>query len=144
MTEHTPGPWEYRDVPGAGLQIWANVALGEDDRCSGLQPIYVVHVRPQLTVGNDNKAHVMISYEDWRQFATVDFEKMQSANARLIAQAPDMLKAIQGALAIWPLWRPPDDVSEEHEDEACALLTMAEEFRAAIAPLDTAADSSRM
>jgi len=98
MIKHTPGPWEVRDVAGAGLQVWGNVDLGGDEFREGLQPIYVVHVRPQLMVGNDGKAHAQICYEDWRQFPSLDWNEMQAANARLIAAAPDLLEACKAML----------------------------------------------
>lgn len=50
-------------------------------------------------------------------------------NARLIAMAPDMLAAIQGALRIADLWQPNDEQYREHIEEARALHQMLESFK---------------
>ena len=50
------------------------------------------------------------------------------ANAKLIAAAPEMLAAIQGALRIENLWRPSEDTPEEHWEEAKALYMMLSQF----------------
>ena len=50
------------------------------------------------------------------------------ANAKLIAAAPDMLAAIQGALRIADLWRPSEDTPEDYWEEAKALYMMLSQF----------------
>jgi hypothetical protein len=50
------------------------------------------------------------------------------ANADLIALAPEMWQAIQGALRIADLWRPSEDTPEEHGEEAKALCMMLSQF----------------
>jgi len=103
-TKHTPGPWELRNVPGAGLQIWALADLGLDERRQVVQPLYRVDIHPSLKVGDDGKVYVMLSYEDWRQFPTTQFDEMQKANGQLMAAAPDLLKACKAALPCLQDW----------------------------------------
>jgi hypothetical protein len=55
------------------------------------------------------------------------------ADAHLIAAAPTMLAALQGALRIASLWIPSDDTPEEHWEEAKALYLMRNSFEEAIA-----------
>lgn len=94
----TPGPWEARDEKGAGLQILAVADIGSSLDSAGsrqvLQPLYKVSIKPTLSVGDDGRVHMLLSYEDWRQFPTVNFKEMQRANARLIASAPELFEAL--------------------------------------------------
>lgn len=95
MSSHTSGPWELRDRPSAGLEIYATVNLGPDERGGVLQPVYEVAVTPSLKVLADGSVQMCIAYESYRQFPSEDFKAMQQANGRLIAKAPEMLAELQ-------------------------------------------------
>lgn len=51
------------------------------------------------------------------------------ADARLIALAPEMLGAIEGALAIVDLWCPSGEAVGENVEESRALVSMLQKFR---------------
>ena len=53
-----------------------------------------------------------------------------TANARLIAAAPDLLSACLGALRIQELWYP---VASDDDEECAALNSMRKKFESAIA-----------
>jgi hypothetical protein len=57
-------------------------------------------------------------------------DEQGNANAALMAKAPEMLEAIQGALRIVELWGPPELSIEEaaHADEYAALSKMRRSF----------------
>ena len=94
--KHTPGPWEIKNVPSAGIGIFAKVDIGKSDMSNGvLQPIYNVSVKPMLQVQDDGMVVAQLCYESWRQFPSTNFKEMQEANARLIASAPELLKALK-------------------------------------------------
>jgi hypothetical protein len=94
----TPGPWTLIDSPSAGLEIHAAVDLGREKQCHDesvptgpvLRRLYEVSLKPSVRIGEDGRAHVMLAYEEWRQFPTVNFQEMQRANARLMADAPNL------------------------------------------------------
>lgn len=60
-----------------------------------------------------------------------------TANAKLIAAAPDMYNAIKLALNIKDLWAPVCDPGIEHEGEAQALQSMLTALEAAMAKATT-------
>lgn len=98
---HTPGPWEARDVAGAGWQIYAKMAEWNDKHCS------IVRFTPQHSMSfhatKDGKIVGMIAYEEWVQFKSDAVEKQWEANAKLVGAAPEMyeaLNAIRGLLAL--------------------------------------------
>lgn len=91
----TKGPWEAKDIPSAGWQIYAEVDLGKDERRGVIQPIYNVNVKPMLFVNNEGTVTAVIAYEDWRQFPSINFQEMQAANSRLIAAAPRLYNALK-------------------------------------------------
>lgn len=102
----TQGEWTVKDADSAGLEIFAEVNLGKDENGGVLQPIYNVGIRPSLMVDKNGKVTMMIAYESWRQFPSINFQEMQKANANLIAAAPDMyeaLKLLQSALTEYQL-----------------------------------------
>ena len=92
---YTKGEWTIKEIPSHGLEIFAEVNMGKDEHGGVLQPIYTVSIRPHLKVCNDGIAELMIAYESWRQFPSVNFEEMQRANAQLIAAAPDLYEALK-------------------------------------------------
>lgn len=70
--KHTPGPWEWENVPGAGIQV-----------------------------RGPYKGSTRLLFSDiWRQFAEREWDAEMEANARLIAAAPELLEALQGVLKI--------------------------------------------
>ncbi len=91
--KYTKGKWTIKNIPSHGLEIYAEVNMGTDEHGGVLQPIYNVDIKPHLKVGEDGKAFLMIAYESWRQFPSINFQEMQEANAQLIAAAPDGLEA---------------------------------------------------
>ena len=80
--QFTPGPWIAKDVVGAGLEIYADLRPVLGNKYSEDFPIFK-----------------MFAYEQWVQFPSEQFTAMQHANARLIAAAPDLLKACHQAIA---------------------------------------------
>lgn len=94
-TKHTPGPWEARNNVGAGLEIFAPIEVKRDatDRDMIREPYPVFVMRPT------DSARCLIAYEQWTQFPTAKWDAMQSANARLIAAAPELLSALCGLLS---------------------------------------------
>ena len=62
------------------------------------------------------------------QICETGYAGFDQANARLIAAAPDMLAAIQGALRIADLWRPRGNWAEEHWEEGKTLHMMLSQF----------------
>ncbi len=97
--DFTKGKWEARNVPSAGWEIFAEVNMGKDENGGVLQPIYNVDIKPSLSVGDDGKVYAMIAYESWRQFPSIKFQKMQEANAQLIATAPKLYEALKHIIA---------------------------------------------
>lgn len=97
MSDHTPGPWMWKYRSGAGLEIYAPVKpvaqQNNDqwaDRMSDKSLIY------QLPEGS--YLQHLVSYEVWKQFPVEWWDKMQTANARLIAASPDLYAAAKTAL----------------------------------------------
>lgn len=91
----TEGPWEARDVAGAGWEIYATVNIGREKGGGVLQPIYHVSCKPMLFINDDGSVTAKLSFEGWRQFPSIDFQKMQAANAILIASAPRLYNALK-------------------------------------------------
>lgn len=95
MSNFTKGQWTVKDVDSAGLEIFTEVNLWKDENGGVLQPIYNVGIRPSLMVDKNGKVTMMIAYESWRQFPSINFQEMQKANANLIAASPNMYKALK-------------------------------------------------
>lgn len=92
LEKATPGPWELRDLPSHGIEIWAPVNIGGKPGQETIQPIYDLSVKPQLRVLDDGTTEMIIAYESWRQFPSPNFQEMQKANARLIICAHSILR----------------------------------------------------
>lgn len=99
QAQHTPGPWKWDDVPGAGIQISANVPKSArvglytyrtetDDGDTGML----------FTLGEAQI--VRLADARWVQFSKPEWDEMQAANARLIAAAPDLLAACRGMVGL--------------------------------------------
>lgn len=93
MCEYTPGPWEARDVAGAGLQIYA--ALAEVD--GKILSFFHLPREQDISfhVGEDGVLYAMLAYEEWVQFSPAGWENRQAANAHLMAAAPELLQALK-------------------------------------------------
>lgn len=140
-TKHTPGPWAWKYVVGAGLQVKA-VLPGHKDGYTFFE-------------GPANAQSCLIGFASWSQFSTQGYDDEQKANAALIAAAPETaaeLVAVKAELArvreadarllavakkllrAERLILPDDDiVSEEHSGEVLALCELFMSARTAIA-----------
>jgi len=124
---HTPGPWEARDVAGAGWQIYAKVGEWNDQHCS------VVHFTPlgSMTIHakKDGTLVGMIAYESWVQFKSRNIAEQWAGNAKLAAAAPELLEATKALLALCADYLSPE--AKAHHavrlDQAAAALRKAEE-----------------
>lgn len=85
--KHTPAPWTYKNSPGAGHGIWADLRPALGERFSKDFPIYAS--------GDLPAPKVQIAYGQWVQFPSDEWDAMQIANGALMAAAPDLLAALQ-------------------------------------------------
>lgn len=85
-TKHTPGPWTLKMGDGAGRQVLGIIGSGNQTN----QGEYILK-------GN---IPVPLFTDVWVQFGSEEWNEMQDANAKLIAAAPDLLKACINALSV--------------------------------------------
>ncbi len=90
--KRTPGPWAWKDVAGAGLEIYGPVHLAE----GVVLPKGVPPERINIC-GLTHPQTIQIAYERWVQFAPEGWDEMQKANAALIAAAPELYEALEEA-----------------------------------------------
>jgi hypothetical protein len=106
---HTPGPWT------AGKPQWKR----------GGPPYKIPISGPSGTIAN------VLTHDAKRRegepWVTSEPDE-PNGDAKIIALAPEMWQAIQGALRIADLWRPSEDTPEEHWEEAKALYMMLSQF----------------
>lgn len=79
-TAHTPGPWTYADVAGAGLQVKA--ALTD---ISGVEMPVGFPPQPAQFFTLTEPQTFCLATERWVQFEPKGWHEMQISNARLIA-----------------------------------------------------------
>jgi hypothetical protein len=103
---HTPGPWT------AGKPQWKR----------GGPPYKIPINAAGGTVAN------VLTHESIQWHPLEQRDPQPNGDAKIIALAPEMWQAIQGALRIADLWRPSDDTPEEHGEEAKALYMMLSQF----------------
>lgn len=96
MRKHCPGPWIWKNVAGAGLEIFAPVHLDKAVTMPDGMP-----QREIMIYGLVPKSpRLMISYERWVQFSPPGWDEMQEANARLMAFA-ECLRALLTPIPVW-------------------------------------------
>lgn len=87
----SPGNWETKNNPGAGIEISADVRAVMGDKFADLTMIFGFDSCPA--------PRFLISYERWVQFPTFEWREMQKANAQLIVAThnafPDLVKKIE-------------------------------------------------
>jgi hypothetical protein len=97
-SKHTPLPWKYQDVVGAGLEIFGTLPKGFhfEGTCHDADG-ETSFMLWQLT----SMAQIMIACERWVQFETKQWKEMQEANAEFIVKSCnsyyDMLEALEKA-----------------------------------------------
>lgn len=130
MGKHTPGPWHTGPLTAAGY-VWVYKdfsPLAEPanfwDRLRHTGRVLLFRLRGDgaWKLYNESKEQ-----HEERYWQTVE------ANAQLMATAPELLDAIEGALRIADLWAPPEAIEPEHENEYVALQMMLDNFKAVVA-----------
>lgn len=94
MAKHTPEPWEAVDVPAAGWILKARLRAWEEK----VLTFFNMPLRPSIHVniskdGCELVAH--LGFEEWCQFPAEGWKDELAANMKLIAAAPEMLKALK-------------------------------------------------
>lgn len=99
MSKHTPGPWEYQNKDGTGIEIRAKLPFGplQHYKVDGHE-LYSFMRLPSLDdvsirMTKDGELWAHIAYEEWVQFEDDRWREMQQANGKLITAAPDLLEA---------------------------------------------------
>lgn len=90
-TGHTPGPWTWRDAPGAGIQISATLPEGfqfdtTDLGADGNSSFMTFTLR--------SSCQVQIADARWVQFETRSWSEMQAANAERIISCVNACEGI--------------------------------------------------
>jgi len=87
----TPTKWEWKDNPGAGIQLYANVPFSADcvefkTRPYYPQRVYELHISKDGDVFKDKnlERQMVLGYEQWVQFSPKDWDEMQKQNAQLL------------------------------------------------------------
>lgn|SRR3990167_1927065 len=110
-TKHTPGPWKFENVPGAGLKIFGPIPFKancvEFTLKAAAQPLFE-----------------MLAYEIWLQFPPKEWDEMQEANARLIAASPELFHCLKRIIEELPSRR--DWLDPQLEYESRAAIAKAE------------------
>lgn len=88
MSGYTPGPWTYKNRVGAGLEIYGGRTPNELKRDATEGSTKLERLILQMT------QPIHLAFEPWVQFPTNEWDEMQEANARLIAQAPRMAELL--------------------------------------------------
>lgn len=83
-TQHTPGPWEIESIDEVGYSIHG-------------QPIYRTGIKAAIATRIGKVTHVFEGIAPNAGWQPIP-KKMNLANARLIAAAPDLLEALEMAL----------------------------------------------
>ena len=103
---HTPGPWAI------GKPQWKRYG-----------PPYKIPISgPNGTIAN------VLTHESIQWHPPEQSDPQPNGDAKIIALAPEMWQAIQGALRIADLWSPSEYIPEEHCEEAKALYMMLRQF----------------
>lgn len=84
----TPGSWELRDIPSAGLQIYG--VLGPDKKKREMVEYNISGAVPVEIYGLASPYNILISSECWVQFSSKEWDEMQKANGNLISKAPEL------------------------------------------------------
>lgn len=97
---HTPGPWEAKEVPSAGWQIFAKVGEWGDRQCQVIEfsPLDCVTIKAH----KDGNLYGLLAYESLVQFKSEPIREQWAGNAKLAAAAPELLDAIKALMAEVP------------------------------------------
>jgi hypothetical protein len=93
---HTPTPWTFRDVSGAGIEICAPVYEMKGVDLPRGMPEAPIHVF-QFT----SPQNVQVAAERWVQFEPTGWHEMQMANAAFIVEAVNSHATLKEQVAWW-------------------------------------------
>lgn len=89
QAKHTPTPWSWKVVTGAGIEIFAPVHLCESVRLPDGMPKSPINV-----FGMTAPQNTLISAERWVQFEPSGWDEMQRANAEFIVRSVNSVAAL--------------------------------------------------